>query len=472
MAGALALAYFLGLYWYRRHGLVRPVDFSPPSHGTERDKEAWKLVEARAEAAKTLTPDQMSTLRLYLDTAQEMALELARVYHPKAQNPIGSLTVIEVLAVIELATHDLAQLVDRYVPAGHLLTLDHWRKAQKVADYYPAASKVYWLASGLLSPIKTGARYLASEFGLARPWQMIQDSVLVWFYTTFVQRVGHYLIELNSGRLRVGATRYREMLRGAAGDVDAEVTAPQVAIAVLGQVKSGKSSVINALLGEQRAHADVLPSTDAVTRYELQLEDVSSRLILLDTPGYGHMGPKEDQLKATLEAARRSDLLLLVLHAKNPGRQSDLEVLQALERFFRDKPDLKMPVVVAALTHIDLLSPALEWDPPYDWHQPVRLKEQQIAEAVAAVTAQLGPRISYVAPVCSAEGKVYGVEEWLLPALVSLLDEAHGVALVRGLRAETESGRVRKVFRQLLEAGKHALHMIRDQHQATGRQSP
>jgi len=217
----------------------------------------------------------------------------------------------------------------------------------------------------------------------------------------------------------------------------------------MGQVKAGKSSVVNALLGEQRARTDVLPATSEVTRYKLQAEGIPTRLVLLDTVGYGHTGPKEDQLRATTDSAQQSDLLLLVLHARNPARQADLTMLQQLTAWFAARPDLKMPRVLAVLTHIDLLSPAMDWSPPYDWERPQRPKEKSIEAAAAAVREQLGEYLVGVVPVCAAEGKVYGVDEWLLPALTELLDEAHAVGLLRVLRIEFDAEKVRKVFRQM-----------------------
>ena len=56
-------------------------------------------------------------------------------------------------------------------------------------------------------------------------------------------------------------------------------------VTVCGQVKQGKSSLINSLLGEQRARTDVLPATNEITRYELQPEGIPTRLVLLDTVG-------------------------------------------------------------------------------------------------------------------------------------------------------------------------------------------
>jgi predicted GTPase len=204
----------------------------------------------------------------------------------------------------------------------------------------------------------------------------------------------------------------------------------------------------------------VIPATAEITRYELQPEQVSSRLVLLDTVGFGHTGPKEDQLKATEEAARESDLLLLVLHATNPARQADLEMLQALQAWFETQPNLKLPPILGVLTHIDLLSPKMEWAPPYHLQKPTRLKEKQIRGAVDAVNDQLGKWLAAVVPVCAAPGKEYGIEEWFLPALADLLDQAHAVAFLRCLRAEVDTGKVRKVFHQLLAAGKEVIKVL------------
>jgi hypothetical protein len=285
---------------------------------------------------------------------------------------------------------------------------------------------------------------------------------------------------LNSGRLRVGAGRYRQLVRQRAPDgqpggavpspAEAEGARPletdaadevrRVTITLMGQVKVGKSSLINALLGEQRARTDVLPATSEIQRYELQPEGIPTRLVLLDTAGYAHTGPKADQLQATEDAAQQSDLLLLVLHARNPARQADHELLQRMRAWFADRPDLRMPPIVAVLTHIDLLSPAMEWAPPYNWQHPQRPKEKQIEQAVAAVREQLGEYLAGVVPACTAEGKVYGINEWLLPAVAALLDEVHAVALLRCLRAEIDTGKVRKVFHQLLAAGREMVRVV------------
>jgi len=462
MFACWAAAYALGWYWARKRSLLRPPDFRPPSASTERDRLAWKLVEQRAQRATELPPDKLLEFPFYVSTAQEMALELARSYHPGASDPIGQLTLPEILAVVELAAHDLSELVDQYLPGGHLLTMNHLRQARRAADWYQTANKAYWLVAALFSPLQTGLRYAASQVGVSRPWQLLQQNLLVWFYTAYVHRLGAYLIEVNSGRLRVGVKRYRELVQGQPADghsatrnAEGEERIQAVTITIMGQVKTGKSSFVNALLGEQQAQTDVLPMTAEITRYQLQPAGIPAKFILLDTVGYGHSGPKEDQLRATREAAQQSDLVCLVLHARNPARQADVEVLEALQTWFRSRPDLKMPPILGVLTHIDLLSPAMEWAPPYNWQQPGRPKEGQIQEAQEAVREQMGQYLVGCVPVCTAPGKVYGIEEWFLPTVLELLGDAHGVALLRCLRSEADAGKVRRILQQLLTAGRH-----------------
>jgi predicted GTPase len=451
LAGCIAAAYLLGWYWQRSRRLLPPTN-DQASHWTDRDREAWKLVEGRAQKIKDVPIEQLENLHYYVDAGRDMAEELARLYHPKSSDPLGRVTIPELLTVAELAAHDLRELVDKYLPGGHLLTVNHWRQARRAADWYTTASTVYWAVAALFNPVQTGLRYVASQLGVSQPWQALQQSLADWFYTAYLHRVGTYLIELYSGRLGIGADRYRALVdRYANRDGPAE-TAPVVTIALFGQVKAGKSSLVNAILGEARAHTDVLPDTAEITRYRLKQPSVGSELDVLDTVGYGHEGPRADDLKATERAAREADVLLLVLHARNPAREADLQMLRRLRGWFTDRPDLRMPPLIAVLTHIDLLSPALEWSPPYDWHAPTRPKEKSIAAAIDAVREQLGD-VKVVA-VCAAEGKVFNVTEELLPAVLGRMDEAHAVALLRCLRSELDAGKARKVFEQLLSAGR------------------
>jgi len=478
MLGLMALGYFLAAYWQRQQQLLRPPDFEVPLHWTDRDRTAWKLVEARATRAASLPAKKLTEPTFYQQSAQEMALELATFYHPGVKDPLDGLTVPEILAVVELAAHDMWELVEKHLPGGHLLTVRDWKRGRELVQWYQTGSNVYWAISAVFNPLQTGMRYLASQAGIAQPIKILQQNLYLWFYTAFLHRLGHYLIDVNSGRLRVGAARYRELLEQLQRQADQPTVAEKLAtgpnredsepsveigwvtVTLLGQVKAAKSSLINALLGEQRARTGVVPMTDGIERYELLAPGVPDRLILQDTVGYSQAGPNADQVNRTGEAAKQSDLLLLVLHAKNPGRQADLTMLEKLRAWFAARPDLKAPPIIAVLTHIDLLSPSLEWAPPYNWLSGQRPKEVSVREALAVTRQQLGEQIVSIVPVCTQSGQVYGVDEALLPAMTNWLDESRAVALLRAIKAEADRDQAYRIFQQVLASGKVAVEQL------------
>jgi uncharacterized protein len=484
MGLSLALAYILAWRWQKQIR-ARQSEEPPPMHWTDRDRLAWKSVEERVKDADKLSDDKFGDLRFYFDTSQEMAGQLARVYRPDATDPVGIVTIPEILTVVELASHDLNELARTYVPGSHVMTVDHWRTARKAVDWYRKAANVYWVASAVLDPIKTATRYVAAKYGMGRPLELFQQNVILWFYAAYVRRMGFYLIELYSGRLRVGTARYRELMaehahepggpavvvpqpEGTASTVQADYppkpepareTRPAgVSIVLIGQVKAGKSSLVNALLGERKAATDVLPLTSEVTRYDLVSPGVPTHLVLLDTAGYGRS--MTDSLEETAEAVQASDLVLFVAHARNPARKADADFFARLRQWFRDRPHLRFPPVLVALTHVDLLTPAMEWSPPYDWTTGDRLKERSMEDAIAAARESF-PDVAGLIPCCTAEGKVWNVEEALLPAVVNLLGEAKAVALLRCLHAEADEGKIKKVFGQLWAAGRKLFDMMR-----------
>ncbi|MFT3879652.1 MAG: 50S ribosome-binding GTPase [Gemmatales bacterium] len=468
LLACIGLAYFLALRWQKKQKLLQP-PMEIPLVWTDRDHEAWKIVEQHTAKVKDFTAEQLVSLKTYQETAETLALDLARFYHPKSKDPISALTIPEILTVIELATHDLAEMVDQYLPGGHLLTLRDFQRIKKAADWYPTISNLAYMVSAVFSPVNTAARYLTANAGLTKPWQMLQQNVLVWFYTAYANRLGVYLIELNSGRLGVGADRYLQLKGRLRKGVPSHEPSPEAAdvekvtLVLLGQTNAGKSSLVNALLGEQRAFTDVLPATAAAQRYQLQPEGIDTKLELIDTVGYGTQGPTQDQQRHTEELAKTADVLILVLHARQPGRQADLTQLEQLDRYFKSHPELLRPPIISVLTHVDLLSPAMEWAPPYDWLHPQRTKEQSMSDALATVQQQFGPLLKAVVPVCTAQNKVFGINEGVLPALSAILNQAQAVGLLRALHAEKNHQKVKRVFQQLLSLGKGLLGVVAEQ---------
>ena len=475
MAACFALAYLLAWWWARSQSKqlnAAIADDDLPTYWTERDRAAWQQVAKYVSSAPPLAPEQTADLRRYADDGQKLALMVARIYKPDAVDPFGHLTVPEILTCSELVATDLHGLTVKYIPGSHLIRVNDLKFARKAVDWYETGRNVYWLGSAFLNPVKTAAQFAATKVGLQTPFQHVRNSMLHWFYSTYLRELGRHLIELNSGRLKVGARRYRELIaahldpaRSAPVDAATDtvpsstMTPEPVSLAIVGQVKAGKSSLVNALLGDQRASVSVTPETAGATRYRLHSEGMPP-LTIVDSAGYGEAGATDHDLNAAVKLAKETDLLILVCHARNAARKADVEFLDRLKADFEKLPGLKLPTVLIAMTHIDLLTPASEWAPPYDWEAGTRPKEVSIRNAVAAVKDLFGSRVEGVVPVCAAEGKVLNVRDELVVRVASRLIEARGISLLRALHAEANIGRVSKIGSQIYAAGREVLGNI------------
>jgi GTPase Era involved in 16S rRNA processing len=115
---------------------------------------------------------------------------------------------------------------------------------------------------------------------------------------------------------------------------------------VVGEVKSGKSSLLNALFGQEFARVDVLPATDRICIFrhgteEKQVE-VSPKLIerylpirflrdfnVVDTPGTNTMVSEHQTI--TENFVPRADLVLFVFSVINPWTQSAWDFLKFVQ---------------------------------------------------------------------------------------------------------------------------------------------
>jgi small GTP-binding protein len=340
---------------------------------------------------------------------------------------------------------------------------------ENVPGWWKTLSNLGMVASVILDPTKL-PRHIAMRGASTPLMNQVKSNLLGTFCRFYLQRVGYYLIELNSGRLRGGSARYRQTMdridstSSSPSGTSAAPTAPPepvtVTIAIVGQVKAGKSSLANCLLGEQQAAVDVLPLTKDVTRYglaETALSDgTTNQLVLLDTPGYSDAGMTAAQKEATREAVRQADLVLLVMAATSPAKQADVEMLRELTQWFESQHRLKPPPVIGVVSKVDALSPVMEWAPPYDWEQPTRPKEHSIHEAVRYASEALGSGLSATIPVVThrESRRVYGVEEWLWPTVALHLDDARAVSLVRTLHQEYDTQKAGQVVSQLMQVGR------------------
>ncbi len=180
-------------------------------HWTPRDQEAAKIVLRFQQQIDTQPLSQLTSIQFYIDQFQKLSHELATFYHPDAADPFSSLTVPELAAAVRLVADDLEQIVLTSLPGSRLLTVRQWRAFGKTPKWANRIRNTVWAGSILINPLNI-ARYCVSRETIDKVSSGIQSELLATVYLRFIRQVGFYLIEMNSGRLRHGADKYRAAL--------------------------------------------------------------------------------------------------------------------------------------------------------------------------------------------------------------------------------------------------------------------
>ena len=453
--------------WYLLRGLwhkAQPPEVQPDPSWPPQGTEVWKQVEQLAAEieGEELPLDQPEKL---VAVVRRVADVVARHYHPDAADPWLETPFPHALRIVELVARDLRQATLGYVPGSHILTIGDLRRLQRLAGVARRSYFWYRIASFV---INTPAAFLreARDSVFGQLTDMSTETARRWVIGYFVRRTGYYAIQLYGKQMVLDDAQPADrLLRQSRQDAGEDKRRSEVLdkeplrILVVGQKKSGKSSLINALFGQYRAATDVVPRTDQVEPYVLEREGLP-QAIVLDTAGYDVADPRQ-VLKPLIDQLHRCDIVVCVSSAASAAREADRRFLSELRAEFQRNPDRHVPVVIAALTHIDRLRPLQEWDPPYRLDPPEGRKAEQIAEAVEAVAADVGLSPAEVIPVCLLPERIYNVEEALVPAMLDRLPAAQRVKYVRCLRQHRDEQYWRRVWQQTVGAGRVLRDWIR-----------
>jgi len=214
-------------------------------------------------------------------------------------------------------------------------------------------------------------------------------------------------------------------------------------------VNAGKSSLLNAMAEQVQRTVGATPTRDDPAELMLKLAG-RPEVVLIDTPGIGN---EPAALSTLADQTKRADLILWVVSATQPARALDVQALQELRNACSKDPDRRMPPVLCAVTHIDELTPALEWAPPYDLMQADRPKAVRIRDAVEHIGNVLRIDCNRVVPVCVRDADVaYNIE--LLWSLVATnLDEAR-IAKLDRLQQDARGFSVTRFLSQMAAGGR------------------
>ncbi|MGH8587816.1 MAG: GTPase family protein, partial [Gammaproteobacteria bacterium] len=454
-------AAWLMLVWMKRKHTVVLTDkpeVQPDPHWPDRNRAAWEKATAITEKL-TLADYPLDDPQRLIELGRETITAVARHYHPKSKNAPLEIAIPYLLMIIELVSKDLRRLLDN-IPFSHMLTIHDLMRGHSLASFAGKCYDIYRLGSLAINPVAAVLRELR-DLSAHQALRYPADEIKLWLLQSYVKQVAYYAIELNSGALTLSDRPTAEYITTySRTDLERPALPAEepLRLLVVGQVKAGKSSLINALFGELRAMTDVLPLTSGITPYVLE-RDEAGRMIVLDSAGYA--GPTADQGCDEAEAELlRSDLILLVCSATNAARHADRQLLNNINALFQRRPDLIAPPLLCVLTHVDQLRPLREWDPPYNIAQPQRPKEQAIRAAMEATAEDLAIDASDVIAVNAQPEQIYNIEEGVIPAILGKLDHAQRVQYLRCLREikrEDHWNRLReqawKAGRILLDAG-------------------
>ena len=471
-AAITALVYGLAVYLRGRRGLqeVTPLQFECPESWPPREREAWGKVERLAQQAiqGEIPTKNIDDLRNLLE---RLIREIALHYHPDHEDAYLDIPLPQLLKIVEKVSQDLRQVVQQYVPGSHILTLRDWVKLKQAYDFvqplYETIYMAYRIATVPVSPLNALWREIR-RYVTGQAIDLSLGELKSGLVSYVVHRMGFYLIELYSGRVvldevefdRACLTAEQAELRAAQPDVDDSF--PEfIRIVIVGQLKAGKSSLVNALRRTWQARSDVLPCTNDVQCYLMEpstddlgngLQPLPGLLMLVDTPGYDNLGEAQ-AFQFSFEEIKKADLILLVCSARMASRKADREFLQRVRQFFQEHPHWKMPPVIVVGSVIDELRPRHEWNPPYRWEptgkrETLSPKEEYLQGFLTAIRSdlELSPT-EPVVPVCTHPDRVWNVAEALIPAIAAHWDEARGVRENRHLHSY-QGQKYRHLWRQ------------------------
>jgi predicted GTPase len=160
-----------------------------------------------------------------------------------------------------------------------------------------------------------------------------------------------------------------------------------------------------------------------------------------------------------LAQIERTDLILWVASATQPARDLDRQRLEDIRVWAKAQLARRAPPILLALTHIDELSPANQWAPPYDIVAPQGPKSRSIRAAVDAVARALQVPADSVVPVAMPPGgETYNLDA-LWARIAVELDEAKLVQLDR-VRLGHQRLSLRELADQLGHAGRFIIEGV------------
>ena len=419
---------------------------------------------------ETVVEHWQKDVDVFTDTSKALQLTnqvltiVAKHFHADSKRPVLEFPLPYLLKLIMLVCDDIQHEVLDIIPGSHAVRVGDFLRARQALHSINNLKSIFSVGHWLFNwpgAAMTHARGVLFSKGMHTVTAEVSSRLI----EAYIKKLGYYAIELYSGQLTLDDFVATERLSSASKkDISESLTQDKsiepLRFLVLGQVSSGKSSLINALFGDIKCASGILPTTTDITPYILE-RDGLQQAIILDSAGYG--GLLQDQESVASKGEWKNiDVIIIVCNVTEAARKMDVLQLQAIRHYFqRECPNQALPVIIAVATHVDRLRPVREWNPPYQIVQPDNAKARNIRDACLAISQELHLSPGSVVPVCLAPDKmVYNVEEGLLPLIHENLNAAQRVRYLRCLRAQQAESYWRHWRKQAVKAGQILLDKV------------
>ena len=370
---------------------------------SEAERAAFDRARARI-ARRVETPLSWDTLPIEaLAVVEAVATDMSR-----GSRSALDFTLPEALLLIDRVALRYRAFLLRHVPYSDQLSVRTlhwlWRKQDAALTAWETGFLAWRGLRLVLNPavglLREAERVLATGLQDRLTEQFRRDAQAI-----LLEEAAQAAIDLYSGRLRFTDTELaRRKDPGAVALAEPETP---VRIVVVGQGGAGKSTLVNALLGEDKAETDAAPATDRPRAYDWPAMGAE----LVDTPG---MDGGAKGLKALAERVAGADLVLWVHRANRPGREPD----RALADRLADAPPAhRPPPVIHVAAGADLL--LRDWPRPENALTPA--DRARLDQACAAIGAAMGGAAIGSAAVIPIRAEA---PDWNLDALRDALRDA------------------------------------------------
>jgi hypothetical protein len=357
----------------------------PSNDWSKAELAIWQAANQHIDAMLQDNKD-WSQLKFYGFT---LVTEIAQAFNKKPFD----FSVPEALTLLEEITKRYREVLKTHVPGVDYLRVTQLKWIYDFNDKYGShATKTSqtvmntWRVVRMINPVSAVINEVRGQI-ISNLFDDLSDNLQNNAKKALLQEVSAVCIDLYSGRFSIEESQITKSKTTMQDEQQHAENFEPIRIVVVGQISSGKSSLINALKQNFEAEVDTLPSTDILTCYQFLMAGKDT-CHLIDLPGLdGEVKVQQQLLKEMVEA----DLILWVVKANQPSRALDCQLKQKLIEYYQEQSHIsrKQPEIISIVNQVDRLKPSQEWTPPYDWKNPKNNKAKIIADAVAYNQQQL-----------------------------------------------------------------------------------